>query len=252
MENALKTYDRFLESYPNELDQNLEALCRAGDIHYQRKDFSQASDYFKRALARYQQAMREGLSAEPYLAAQAQFTLAEIRFEAYKNVKLEPPLDRSLQRKQTLFNEVLGAYKDAATYQIAEWFTAASHRIGSTYEEFGRAFWESPRPALAEDLLAKYEEQLSQKIRPFKERALETYRGNLRQAAENGIDNEWVNQSRQRMQALAAELGQGMESSEPTNGSHQGGQSLDQGAMNGHAPADSQSVHTASAKGNQK
>jgi hypothetical protein len=146
--------------------------------------------------------------------------IGEIRFEGYRQVNLDPPMDRSLKRKQTLFNEVLAAYKDAAMYQVADWTTAASHRIGAAFEEFARFFWESPRQKIAADLLAKYEEQLQQKIRPFKERALDTYQANVKQAEENGINNQWVEQSRQRMQALASELGVELSTNDaaPANG----------------------------------
>jgi tetratricopeptide (TPR) repeat protein len=207
LENALKTYDRYLATYQNDPAQYLEALCRAGEICYKRKDYSQAASYFQRTIEGYRGYARESQPVDVYMPAQAQFLLGEIRFDSYRQVNLEPPLDRNLQRKQTLFNEVLAAYKDAAAYQVADWTTAASYRIGSVFEEFARFFWESPRQQIAAELLAKYEEQLQQKIRPFKEKALAAYHANVKQAEENGINNEWIEQSRQRIQVLAAELG---------------------------------------------
>jgi tetratricopeptide (TPR) repeat protein len=207
LENALKTYDRYLAAYQTDPAQYLEALCRAGEICYKRKDYAQASAYFQRTIERYRSYVGESQPVDVYMPAQAQFLLGEIRFENYRQVNLEPPLDRNLQRKQTLFNEVLTAYKDAAAYQVADWTTAASYRIGSVFEEFARFFWESPRQQIAGELLAKYEEQLQQKIRPFKEKALAAYQANVKQAEENSISNDWVEQSRQRIQVLVAELG---------------------------------------------
>jgi tetratricopeptide (TPR) repeat protein len=207
LENALKTYDRYLANYHTDPSQYLEALCRAGEICFKRKDYPVATGYFQRTIDGYRNYVRESQPVEVYMPAQAQFMLGEIRFESYRQVNLEPPMDRSLKRKQTLFTEVLSAYKDAATYQVADWTTAASHRIGAVFEEFARAFWESPRPDISPDLMAKYEEQLQQKIRPFKERALETYQANIKQAEDNGINNQWVEQSRERLHELAVELG---------------------------------------------
>jgi TolA-binding protein len=214
VENALKTYDRYLANYETDPSQYLEALCRAGEICFKRKDYAMASNYFQRTIAKYREYANDSKPVEEYVPAQAQFMLGEIRFESYRQINLEPPMDRNLQRKQTLFNEVLAAYKDAAMFQVADWTTAASYRIGAAFEEFGRAFWESPRPQIAEELLAKYEDQLMQRIRPFKERAFEAYQANVKQAEENGINNQWVDLSRQRIQVLAMELG--ME--QPTNG----------------------------------
>lgn len=216
LENALKTYDRYLASYTDDPGQYLEALCRAGEICYKRKEYPLAANYFKRTLENYQNYVRESHPVEVYMPAQAQFFLGEISFETYRQVNLEPPLDKNLKRKQTLFNEVLTEYKDAAGFQVADWTTAASYRIGATFEEFARFFWESPRQQISEDLMTKYEEQLQQKIRPFKEKAFAAYQANVKQAEENGINNSWIDQSKQRMEVLAPELG--IELAAPANG----------------------------------
>jgi len=255
LENALKNYERYLTEFPDEIDQYLEALCRVAEIHYQRKDYARATEYYKRTIARYRDNLQKGLAVEPYMPAQAQFRLGEMRFEDYKQIKLDPPLDKSLQRKQAVFTEVLNTYKDAATYQVGEWFTAASFRIGETYEEFGRAFWETPRPPnLSEEVKAKYESQLALKVRPFKERAYETYQGTLRQAQENGINNPWVDKSRERLQTLAVELGY-EQSAAPDSVEH-GEPPPAAGASNGTAPAatapNGHGLRNATAKGNEE
>jgi tetratricopeptide (TPR) repeat protein len=207
LENALKTYDRYLAAYQTDPAQFLEALCRAGEICYKRQEYSAATNYFKRAVESFHAYERESQPVDAYMPAQAQFLLGEMQFESYRHVNLEPPLDKNLKRKQAMFSEVLAAYKDAATYQVADWTTAASFRIGCVFEEFARFFWESPRQEISQELMAKYEEQLLQKIRPFKEKALAAYQANVKQAEENGIDNQWIDQSRQRIQTLSAELG---------------------------------------------
>ena len=216
LENALKTYDRYLATYTSAPGQSLEALVRAGEICYKRQEYQTASTYFKRTIESYQKYERESQPVEVYLPAQAQFLLGEIRFESYRQINFEPPLEKSLKRKQTLLNEVVADYKNAADYQVGDWATAASHRIGATLEEFARFYWESPRQQIAEELMAKYEEQLQQKIRPFKEKAFAIYQANVKQAEENSIANDWVEQSKQRLQALGAELG--IEITPPTDG----------------------------------
>ena len=207
LENALKTYDRYLENYLSDPGQYLEALVRAGEICYKRKDYQPAAAYFNRTLTSYQNYVRESHAVDVYMPAQAQFLLGEIQFEAYRQVNFEPPLDKSLKRKKALLNEVLTSYKDAASYQVADWTIAASFKIGATLEEFARFYWESPRENIAADVLEKYDAQLQLTIRPFKEKALAAYQTNVKQAEENGVNNPWVEQSRQRLQALSAELG---------------------------------------------
>jgi TolA-binding protein len=220
LENALQTYDRYVKNYQNDPSQYLEALGKAGEICFKRKDFKPATDYFQRAVNSYKQFVQDSQPVDAFMAAEAQFMLGEIRFESYRQVNLDPPLDRSLQRKQALFKEVLALYNDAANLQVAEWTTAASHRIGDVFEEFARAFWESPRPQLEEKLMTKYEAQLMERVRPFKERALESYQANVQQADANAIVNQWVDSSRERIQTLSAELGlpQPVTGQPPANG----------------------------------
>lgn len=261
-ENALKTYDRFLASNPTETEQMMEALCRAGDICFKRQDYRVAANYFGRVAEVFLQAQRSGRPVEPYFPAQAQFMLGEIQFESYRLVNLEPPLDKSLQRKQALFKDVQTAYTTAAKYQVGEWATAAVHRIGAAFEEFARAFWESPRPALEGDLKVQYEQKLEERIRPFKEKAFETYEANLRQARENEIANEWVDQSRTRLQTLAVELGRELPAEEqamPATNGHLNASPVGEGGAQSMPPvtgtgkpAEMQSAATAAAKGNQK
>lgn len=262
-ENALKTYDRYLATNPAESEQVMEALCRAGDICFKRQDFRLAASYFGQVAEKFLQAQRSGQSVEPYFPAQAQFMLGEIQFDTYRRVNLEPPLDKSLQRKQALFKDVQTAFTTAAKYQVGEWATAAVHRIGSAFEEFARAFWESPRPSLEGDLKVQYEQKLDERIRPFKEKAYETYEANLRQARENEISNDWVDQSRTRLQTLAAELGRELPPEEQvapaTNGTLNstpvgdgGAQAQPSAAESAVKPNDIRTVSRASTKGNEK
>lgn len=261
-ENALKTYDRYLASNPAEPEQVMEALCRAGDICFKRQDLQLAASYFGRVAEKFLQAQRTGQPAEPYFPAQAQFMLGEIQFETYRRINLEPPLDKNLQRKQALFKDVQSAYTTAAKYQVGEWATAAVHRIGTAFEEFARAFWESPRPALEGDLKTQYEQKLDERIRPFKEKAFETYEANLRQARENEISNDWVNQSRTRLHTLATELGRELPQEEQvapaTSGSLDSSPVGDSGAqpqspaVESKAKSSIRTVSRASTKGNEK
>lgn len=161
------------------------------------------------------------------------------------------------------FKDVQTAYTTAAKYQVGEWATAAVHRIGSAFEEFARAFWESPRPSLEGDLKVQYEQKLDERIRPFKEKAYETYEANLRQARENEISNDWVDQSRTRLQTLAAELGRELPPEEQvapaTNGTLNstpvgdgGAQAQPSAAESAVKPNDIRTVSRASTKGNEK
>ncbi|MCH8981711.1 hypothetical protein IH922_06805 [candidate division KSB1 bacterium] len=55
--------------------------------------------------------------------------------------------------------------------------------------------------------MKKYDDKLWETVVPFKEKALEAYQANLKQAAENNIENNWVLESKKRVEALSTELG---------------------------------------------
>jgi len=102
---------------------------------------------------------------------------------------------------------VVKAYTESIKYQIADWSTASSHRIGMCFEEFVRAFLEAPVPDnLEKEQRQLYKEKLAEKARPYKEKALETYKKNVEQAEANSIDNSWVAESRARILVLTQEL----------------------------------------------
>jgi TolA-binding protein len=207
-ENAAKTFLRYASTYQRDPDQYIESLFRAGMIGYDQKRYNEALKRFRRATAAYQRYARAGQAVESYIPAQAQFMIGEILFEQYRKTKLVPPLKRNLKRKQARFQEVLKAYTEAAKYKVAEWTVAASFRIGEAFEEFADALMTSPRPPnLRGPDLAKYESFLAKQARPLREKALETYRANLRRAEDNNISNDWVARSRNRIAALENRIG---------------------------------------------
>ncbi len=55
--------------------------------------------------------------------------------------------------------------------------------------------------------MKKYDNKLWKTVVPFKEKALEAYQANLKQAAETNIENNWVLESKKRVEALSIELG---------------------------------------------
>jgi len=206
--NAIATFRRYAQTYKEEPSQLLEVLVKIGELYQGQDEVNLAEMSFQETITNYNDFLQESKPVDEYFPAQAQFLIAEIRFQEYRQIDLVPPVDRNFQKKQKLFNEVMALYRAAAEYQVADWTTAASYKIGATFEEFARAFSEAPRPdGLSETDLGRYEEALKQKVRPFKERALETYRATISLAEENNVSNEWVENSRQRAEALAAELG---------------------------------------------
>jgi tetratricopeptide (TPR) repeat protein len=205
---AGRLYSRFALTYPDSLTDLIESLTKAGEMAHKIGDLTGARRNFTQAVQSWRQNGEAAADIDPYYVAQAQFMLGELLFGEYAQITLTPPFERSMKRKVAKFNEVFEAYKSTLEYQIADWSTAASFRIGSSFEEFVRAFMDSPPPrGLKGDGLQEYQAKLTEAAKPYKERALETYAKMVEQAKANAIENEWVSQSRERLQALRTELG---------------------------------------------
>lgn len=207
-EKAQETYLQYANRFEDDPDRNLEATCKAGNFAFEMEDYKKASTYYLQVLKNYSKFVEQGKNVDEYSAAEAQFKLAEIYFARYRNVQLTEPIQKSLKKKQTLFEQVLRASQNAAKYKVADWTTAALYRIGAAYEEFGQAFLQAPKPqGLNEEQMKIYEERLQAKIKPLQQKALETYRQNIRMAEENGIQNNWIDKSRERAETLTVHLG---------------------------------------------
>jgi len=209
---AKDTYNQYIVSYPNEdSDKYLEAQYKIGEIYYEQiKDTRAALGEFEKAVKRYEELVRKGEYADEYLAAKAQYMIAEINFNEYKQVKLVPPLQRSLQKKKDMLAVVLKAYVATGKFKVADWATASLYKAGLTFEELCDALLTSPVPDdLTKDQTDEYYTNLRQQLIPFKEKALEFYKTNVANAEKNNIKNEWTEESKKRMEALIVELGLG-------------------------------------------
>jgi len=202
-------FSRYVQLYPQEDgDKYVEALFRIGEAYLREGRSTEAERAFQRTVDVHRRLRAQGKVKSDYFAAWAQFLIGEIHYDEYTQIKLVPPLKLNLKRKQRVFKKVMNDYTEAAKYKVAEWTIAASHRIGMTFEEFAKAMLESsPPPGLSEEELKLYRAKLEENARPMQMKALEFYKANIQRAKENGIDNQWVQRSKERIDALTSELG---------------------------------------------
>jgi hypothetical protein len=117
-------------------------------------------------------------------------------------VKFTQPLADSLKLKKALMEDVIKAYTGAADYGVAEVTTAATFRLGEVYEQFSTDLFDSERPAnLEADALEQYEILLEEQVFPFEEKAIDLYKANADRAP-NGVYDEWVQRSFERLARL--------------------------------------------------
>ncbi len=208
-----EVYKQYLARYPNEhADHYIEAQYKLGEIwHLRIHDPRSAISEYAKTIQKYEEFKRSGVDSDEYLVAKAQYMIAEINFEEYKKIRILPPLQQSLKKKQKALSDVLKTYIATGKYKVADWTTASLYKAGMTFEELCESILTSPAPAnLADEKVDEYYDNLNkQLVVPFKEKALEFYKSNLENALKNNISNEWTEKSKERARALIAELGIG-------------------------------------------
>ena len=137
-----------------------------------------------------------------YLAAVSSLELAEPMRRSFTVMKITQPLAESMALKQSLMEDVLKAYGDAAAYGVAEVTTAATFRLGEVYRQFSQDLLQSERPNDLDALaLEQYELLLEEQIFPFEEKAIELFEANAGRTAD-GIWDQWVEQSYAELASL--------------------------------------------------
>ena len=204
---AGRLYQQFADTYPSPSADLLECLFKSGEMALKVNNSSGALLAFGKTIETYDRMQNQGAQVDIYFVAQAQFMIGEVHYEDYRKVELTPPFKPNLEKKIDKLKQVLNDYKDAASYHVADWTTAASYKIGKSFEELVRAFMEAPIPdGLDGEQIEIYKANLAQYAKPYKEQALQTYQKNLEQAEANNIDNFWIKESRKRYEALLVEL----------------------------------------------
>lgn len=212
MNKAKQTYQRYVSTYPNdEPDDYIESLYKIAEITYNQGIQTKALKEFGRVIDKYKEFRRLRKPVDEYIPAKAQYMIAEINFERYKKVQIVPPLNVSFTKKTQLLKVVLNEYGNAGKFKVADWTTASLHKSGLTVENLAEAVLKSPAPSELtpeekQDYLNKLNEQ---QVIPLKRKALEFYKANVASAEKNNIQNEWVENSKKRMEKLIVELGLG-------------------------------------------
>ena len=188
--------------YPNPLAESFEARFRLMEIARQSGDHNALKASLEELVAVDATACVQRTDRTRFLAAMASLELAEPVRRRFIVVKLTQPLAKSLKWKKSLMEEVITAYTSAANYGVAEVTTAATFRLGEVYEQFSADLMNSDRPAdLSADALEQYEILLEEQVFPFEEKAIDLYKANANRAL-NGVYDEWVQKSFQRLAGL--------------------------------------------------
>ena len=199
---AKQVYQQFVKRFPEPLERSVEARQRLVELYDREQDEKSVAYWRKEIIKADANAGEKRTDRVRYLAAKAQFALAEPIFESYRKVALKVPLKKSLASKKKKMQQALKAYSACAAYQVAEVLTASTYRIAEIYQHLGLAIFNSERPRqLNQEELEQYDVLLEEQAYPFEEKAIEFHEINAVRMSE-GLHGVWVQKSFDQLKGL--------------------------------------------------
>ncbi|MGQ0835803.1 MAG: tetratricopeptide repeat protein [Gammaproteobacteria bacterium] len=192
--------ETFVATYPTPVAEAMEARQRLADLAAKGGDAAREQHWFREIVKADGQAGAARTDRTRYLAARAQFSLAQPARDAFRGVRLVAPLKKSLVAKRNSLETAMEGYKAAAAYGIAEVTTAATYEMAELYRALGKDIMNSERPKkLSADALEQYDLLLEEQAFPFEEQAIAMHEVNTARTRD-GVYDESVKRS---FQALA-------------------------------------------------
>jgi len=202
---ARQIFAQYVQRYPADTSRTLDiayldALMSDAEGHKQ-----DAMQGYSRFLTAYGSAKASdpSLTVDPLYLATARFRTLDPVYEEYLSVQLKEPLKKNLARKQSLLDRVVSGYMETVKSGAGEYALASAFRVGEAYQDFWKALLSSEMPrGLSAEEKEVYRELLKEQGEPYREKALTSYEITLEKAKDQGVFNEWVLKTYDRLASL--------------------------------------------------
>lgn len=124
------------------------------------------------------------------------------RHDSIKFRGTDKEMEEQVTKKAELLYDAKKLYIRAIRTHQPLWMSASLYRIGEMYEEFYNAVMNAPIPPMKLEEKREYMQMLEEKVSLVKEKAIWLYRKNLKLAEQLGIDNEWIDKSKEALNRL--------------------------------------------------
>jgi cellulose synthase operon protein C len=187
---AVSMLEKFVATNPTPISDAMEARQRLADIAGKNGDIAKRDNWYREIVKSDATAGNARTDRTKYLAAKAQLALAEPARDAFRDVRLTAPLKKSLVGKRAALDKALNAYKQAASYDVAEVTTAATYETAELYRTLAKDLMASERPkTLKGDALEEYNTLLEEQVFPFEEQAIQVHELNVARAKDGVYDD---------------------------------------------------------------
>jgi tetratricopeptide (TPR) repeat protein len=202
---AREIFNLYVAHYPADNARKLEIAYLEAQMSEAEGNKQGAMQAYQRFLTIYEKERTNNpsLSVDPLHLATANFRTLDPVYQEYMNVRLDEPLKKNLERKQSLLDRVVSGYMETVKSGAGEFALASAFRVGEAYREFWQSLLDSERPrGLSQEEEGLYEEMLNEQAAPYREKALAAYETTLKRAEEKAVFNEWVLKTYSRLSSL--------------------------------------------------
>ncbi len=195
IDNAMTMLKRYAHNYPKPFDAQLEAINKLEGLYLKKSDHEKRRYWLEKLIAADLSAGKARSDRSKFLAAKASFELADYERQAYAQIELTLPLQKSLGKKKVALKRTLDAYQRTAKMEVQEFTTAATFQIAEIYGELSRDLMASQRPPGLDELeLEEYEFLLEDQAFPFEEAAINIHETNIKRSWD-GLYDGWISKS---------------------------------------------------------
>ncbi|MFC4698750.1 tol-pal system YbgF family protein [Glaciecola siphonariae] len=200
---ALNSFRSYAHAYPQPMDLANEARFKMSEFYLASGEDSKRRFWLNKlrqaqlsvASQQGQSVAEAGTPRSRYLAAMSAMVFAKDADAAFSKIKLTPPLNQSLSKKQNALTSAINAYDEVMSFAVADYVTQANYHLANLYMQLAGDLMNSSRPKDLSALeLSQYELLLEEQAYPFEETAIELHENNAARA-HSGLYDSFVKQS---------------------------------------------------------
>ena len=201
-QKANEMYIAYINNYPQPFVRYIEAHFLVSEYFRNTNQPEQWGKWLTKTVESEHTGGENRTERTHYIAASALIHITKPVIKQYEQATLTMPIDKSLAKKTALLEKALNAYKEIMSYQIAEFTTESTYRVGELYNQLGKSIMVSQRPGdLSAEELEQYDILLEEQAFPFEEKAIEIHTSNAART-KDGLYDQWVKQSIELLAAL--------------------------------------------------
>jgi len=177
---ANEIYDDYSRKFPDS-PRVVETHFRRGEYFKEQGDLAQARQEYAAAISKSEAFAAASKDANEFFAAEALFSLTELKFEEYKRIKFRLPeedLQKNKDLKKKLLLEIVDSYAKVAAYGTIRLYEA-TYKIGHAYDEFARTWQDQDVAAANETKRIVARKNINKAAADLFEKAHSNYKSNL-------------------------------------------------------------------------